>query len=104
MTDPRITKHARERMKERMGAGKHASDRVAKIALEKGLTHSETNGKLKSLLDGIFLKHGTANNMRIYSEKIFLFSGDTLITVLPLHQEYRKIALKLLKRKKENEA
>jgi hypothetical protein len=99
-----VTKHAQERLKERMGVNKQAGDRLAKIAMEKGLTHAETNGRLKSLLDDIFLKHKTANNMRIYSEKVFLFHDEILITVLPLDQEYKRIALKLCKRKKENEA
>lgn len=94
-----VTDHANARIKERMGLSKSAAGRIAKIAWEKGLKHSDCTGKLEVLLTAIFMKHKTANNLRVYAQKVFVFADGKLITVLPLHAQFRKLAEKLLKRK-----
>ena len=86
-----VTHHARERISKRIGVGKSNAESVAKKALERGLTHSDAKGRLKKYMDGLFLSHRTANNMRIYSQKVFLFRNDILITVLPLPTNLKKI-------------
>jgi hypothetical protein len=97
----RVTNHAAERMGERMGLNKEAAARMAKIAWEKGLCHTDASGKLLVLFDQIYMKYETANNIRVYAQKVFVFSGETLVTVLPLHLKFRKMAEKLLRRKNE---
>ena len=41
-----ITDHAYDRMNERCGFNKRAGSRMAKLAYNKGLKHSETSGKI----------------------------------------------------------
>lgn len=100
-SSPYVTKHAKGRIRERMGLGKNGVDRVAEMALERGLRHGETKGRLSRYLDSLYLSHGVGNNMRIYSEKVFIFQGNNLITVLPLPNELKKLANICLKAKKE---
>lgn len=43
-----ITKHAEQRLKERMGLNKKALQRAAETAYDKGVKHQETTGNLKN--------------------------------------------------------
>lgn len=91
---PTMTRHALERSKERIGLDRRAAERLAGIALTKGL-------KLEDLTDGFrwvisrIIESGQGDNVRIYAEKIFIFGGETLITVLPLTNEYKRIVRKI---------
>ena len=49
-----VTKHAKQRMKQRCGLKEKSSDRIAKIAYEKGLRHSDLTGNLKKWMACIF--------------------------------------------------
>ena len=97
-----VTNHAQQRMHERMGLGKKSTNRMADIALEKGLRIKETKGKLKKYLNTLYLIHGVGNNIRVYGEKVFVFQGTCLITVLALPNEFKNIAniCQLAKKKK----
>ncbi|MDD3029787.1 MAG: hypothetical protein PHS57_05865 [Alphaproteobacteria bacterium] len=64
--------------------------KVTNNAFDKGITHTQTSGSLKRYLDGLYLRERKANNIRIYGDKVFLFAGETLITVLRLPQKYKK--------------
>ena len=102
--EPYVTHHARQRIHERMGVRKKVSDRVAKLALERGLRASETKGMLKKYTGAVFLSHMNGNNMRIYAEKVFVFQEDALVTVLPLPNDLKKLARICQKEKeKKNE-
>ena len=95
---PKLTNHAKERMKERAGLDKNGSLNLATKALTEGLSHSDTQGQLRKYLDGLFLKHRNGNNIRIFAEKVFIFHNQTLITVFKLDKRLNKIAVKLMKR------
>lgn len=97
-----VTKHGTRRLKERLGAGKKTCKAVAKHALERGICHNETTGKLLSFMDYIYLAKQTANNQRIYAEKVFVFHNETLITVIPLPRKFVP-AVKKIKEKREKE-
>ena len=96
-----VTNHAKQRIHERMGVRKKTTDRVAENALKKGLTVKETKGKLKKYLNKLFLTHSVGNNMRVYAEKVFIFQGDHLITVLSLPNEFKNLANICFSEKKE---
>ena len=87
-----LTKHGRKRVEERSGVGKSEkkTDRMTKLALERGYKHSETKGSLRKYLDGKFLSHKSANNMRVYSGQLWIFNNDRLITVIPLPSKFQK--------------
>ena len=72
---------------------------IAEKALEFGITHAETKGKLSKHLDGIFLLNYKPTNMRVYNHSVYLFNGNILITVLPLPHKFWAYADKLQKQK-----
>ena len=44
-----VTKHAKQRMKKRCGLNEKSADRLAHIALKKGLHHKDLTGNLKKV-------------------------------------------------------
>lgn len=98
--DKTITKHAKKRIRERMGVQKKSVDSVANKAYAKGLTHGETKGNLNKFISGVIGKnHRVGAEVRVYAEKVFLFNDTKLITVLPLPTDLRSAANKLYKKK-----
>lgn len=79
-----VSKHARNRTKQRAGLGKRAAVRNAQKAFDLGVKHSETNGRLNKYLTAIYFTNKTINNLRIYHRHVYLFAGDVLVTVLNL--------------------
>ena len=97
---PYITKHGRERIKEKLG--KKIPVKIAEKALQHGLKHSDTKagGSLSKYFDYLYLSHnGAGNNVRIYNEKVFIFSNEVLITVFDLPHSYKEQVRKIIKRK-----
>lgn len=88
-----ITEHAYHRAKERLGFDKHAIEKIADKAFSEGIKHGKAKGRLRKYIDSIFFQYRTANNIRVYGENIFLFNGNTLITVYQLPQNLKKLAL-----------
>lgn len=97
----RLTRHALQRGKERLGLRDEAIERLAERALNEGLRTSDTSGRFRRYLDKLFLSHGKAGNLRVYGEKIYLFNGSLLITIFHLPNEYKKAAAKLRTRQQE---
>lgn len=79
-----LTKHASDRVIERMGINKKSVDRVAHLALERGYAHSETKGNLNKFINKLFLAHGNANNIKVYNSHAFMFINEKLVTVIKL--------------------
>lgn len=84
-------------MKQRCGTNKKATDRIAQIAFENGLKHNELTGNLKKWVDSLYFKKCTANQIRIYGDKAYLFGHDKLITVIQIPHNLVKEADKLRK-------
>lgn len=92
-----VTRHGRRKMKERCGVGKAISNNVASKAFKKGIKHKDIpNGNLNGWVNKVYLKRKTANNIRLYNHKCFLFCGVNLVTVLNipnnLIEEYERIS------------
>ena len=94
--------NARDRIQERCGINKASCDRIAKIAFENGLTHAEATGQLKAYITKVFNRNESANNIRIYAEKIWIFANLELVTVFPIPNNLKSQAIEQLKRKKKN--
>lgn len=92
-----VTNHAKQRTKDRLGLSKKIADKVATKALEKGITHGLAKGSLKNYLDKLYLAHRTANNLRVYNRKVYLFDDTVLITVINLPNNLIKTADKIQK-------
>lgn len=71
---------------------------MAEKALNEGVAHSQTRGRLNRYLDKLYLDHGKANNTRLYGEHVFIFCNDVLITVFHLPRDMRPAVHKASKR------
>lgn len=80
----KITKHAKERAKERCGFNNNTINRMADKILEQGIRHCECTGQLKRWVDGLYLEEKNANNIRLYGDKAYLFRGTVLITIIQI--------------------
>lgn len=94
-----VTKHGRERMRERCKVKIKSTDRLANIAFEKGLTHAETTGALNKYITSLYQYNGQANNIRLYGEKIYIFCDRVLITVLDIPKRFQRTVNKLMHKK-----
>ncbi len=96
-----VSKHAKKRIRERLGVNKKGTGKVAEKALQFGITHSEAKGKLHRYLDSIYFMKDKPICMRVYNHSVYLFKSTTLITVLPLPRSLWVRADKLQKQKME---
>lgn len=95
MSEVIVTRHGEKRIRKRLGIKKKCANRTAEKAMAFGVTHAEATGKLSRYLDSVYLPYRTANNMRVYNRAVYLFHGDTLITVLALPKQLHDLADKL---------
>jgi hypothetical protein len=85
-----VTNHAFDRAKERLSLNANALTRLAEKAFTSGLKHSDMKGKLEKYITKLWFMHKSADNIRVYGENVFVFIGNTLITVYQLPNELRK--------------
>lgn len=95
-----VTKHAQKRLKERCGVNKKSAERMAQKAYEFGITHSETTGNLKKWVDSLYFYNKTANQIRLYGDKAYIFHNQKLITVIQIPHNLVKF---VKRRDKQNE-
>ena len=98
-----VTKHAEKRLWERMGLGKRAIQRAAETAFDKGIKHAETTGNLNKWVTSLYFNNKTANNIRLYNDKAWIFAGKNLITVLQIPASLKKSVNDVLNRRKNEE-
>lgn len=91
-----VTWHGKNRLKERVGIPKRASQRQTQRAFERGITLEETVGSLRNYLDGVYLREGTANNLRIWNGSVYIFKDERLLTVYALPSRFRKTELSII--------
>ena len=80
----KVTRHAKDRLKERNGLNKKSIERIAKRALEEGIPHSRTKGQLNKWITARYFSNQSANNIRLYGDKAYIFNNEILITVLQI--------------------
>lgn len=86
----KITEHAFDRAKERFRLNQSAFKKLVERAYLQGVRHRDTSGRLKKYLDMLYMKHQTANNIRIYGLIVYLFCNNTLVTVIHLPNDMKK--------------
>lgn len=102
----RVSKHAYDRVKERLGLNRNAAKRIAVKAYEKGLSHREMSGKLEKYVSAVALAHMTkGSRIMLYGEHVFCFAVDgddvVLITVYELPKFFRNSSLGKQRNKKK---
>ena len=80
----KVTKHAKDRLKERNGFNKKSIDRMARKALDEGIPHSKTKGNLNKWVTARYFANKNANNIRIYGDKAYIFNDEILITIIQI--------------------
>lgn len=84
------TEHAYEKAKERLEWKPKVLDKMMQKAFDEGIQHKDTKGSLKKYITKLWFKHQTANNIRIYGENVYLFYGQTLITLYRIDNKMKK--------------
>lgn len=67
-----------------------------------GMCREDFHGSLRRYLDALYYYNETANNIRVWAEKVYIFSDNSLVTVLNLPPRFRGVANEM-QRSKENE-
>ena len=93
---PKVTHHARQRMRERRGT-KGDADRVTERALTDGISYKDVSGRLHRYLTALHMQAG--HEIRIYGNQVYVFNGAVLVTVLPLPRRYEDQVAKIRRRK-----
>ncbi len=105
----RISKHAYDRMKERLGMNRKAAQRIAQRALLSGIGSEETSGCLQRYIEArtqAYMRQGT--KILIYGEAVYCFvckqheetcePVNSLLTVMCLPNEFKNHALGIQRR------
>ena len=87
-----MTHHADKRIRQRVGVPRSAVRRLAIKARNDGTERRDTSGSLRRYLDRVYHYNEAANRIMVWSEKVWIFSDNALITVLNLPLRYRNTA------------
>ena len=99
----KVTRHADKRMRKRVGVNRSAVERMARKAMIEGYTRHDFSGSLRRYLDYLYHYNQSANNIRVWGEKVWIFSDNILITVLDLPQRYKNRANGIAKKEGTDE-
>ena len=92
-----VSNHAKERMKERCGFNKKSCDRMASKAFKEGISHKQTKGRLNKWVTSLYFKNKSANNIRLYGDKAYIFCDSVLVTVIQIPIGLMKDFKKMIK-------
>lgn len=92
MSEANVTHHAHKRIRERVGLPKCAAQKTAQRALTDGVRREDTHGSLRRYLDALYHYNEQCDSIRVWAEKVYIFAGHTLVTVLDLPQRYKNRA------------
>lgn len=95
------TKHGRDRLRKRNGLNHKSIDRIVEKVYRDGLQHGETTGRLNKWITKLYFSNKTADSIRIYGDKAYIFAGSLLITVLQVPNNLLDIVKIDKKRKKD---
>ncbi len=94
-----VSAHGNKRIRSRCGVPKKTVAKLAAEAFTRGITHGETTGSLNKYITALYFYNQSANNIRIYRNKIFIFAGSRLVTVLNIPPRYQKSVLNCIKKR-----
>ena len=73
-----------DRMLERGGLNRKSIQRIANQVYSNGYPIERTKGRLRKWMYKISKSNSSAQNLRIYGDKLYIFSNDVLITVFKI--------------------
>lgn len=80
----RVSDHGMKRVRQRLGLQKSAVEKEIARALEKGTSRTDLSGRMRRVLDAMYHKYGHHGDYRVYRGCVFVFKGETFVTVIPL--------------------
>lgn len=93
-----ITRHARKRIKERMGLPKKAIHRHMYKVIQSGIHQDQMIGRLREYAILVIESHdNNCNSTLLYGHHLFLFNDSVLVTVLDVPTELKELATLLQK-------
>jgi hypothetical protein len=85
-----VSKHGLVRCRQRVGLGRKAARRHARMVYHEGVTHAETTGLTRRCMDRIFRQGKTVHILRLHGHFIYLFTmtwnGPLLVTVCHINK------------------
>ena len=87
-----VTRHAADRMRERGGLNRKSIQRIANQVYP----IERTKGRLRKWMYKISKSNPSAQNLRIYGDKLYIFSNDVLITVFNIPNNLKKDLAKMI--------
>lgn len=91
-----VTRHAADRMQERGGLNRKSIQRIANQVYSNGYPIERTKGRLRKWMYKISKSNPSAQNLRIYGDKLYIFSNDVLITVFNIPNNLKKDLPKMI--------
>ena len=85
-----VSEHAKKRLRERCGLKKRSVQRMAEKAFTNGIRHSDTRGRLNKWVTSLYFYNKTADNIRLYGDKAYIFADSTLVTVIQIPPDLLK--------------
>ena len=85
-----VSRHAEKRMRERCGLNRKAVERMAQKAFDKGIKRSQTKGNLNKWVTGLWSRNKSADNIRLYGDKVYIFCDNVLVTVMQIPRDLVK--------------
>ena len=87
-----VSSHGEKRVKMRLGLPAKAVDREVANAYARGKRRTEFTGLIRKYLDNLYAKgvnSGSATDIVVHGNNIFLFAGSILVTTWPLPPQHR---------------
>lgn len=91
-----VTRHAADRMRERGGLNRKSIQRIANQVYFNGYPIERTKGRLRKWMYKISKSNPSAQNLRIYGDKLYIFSNEVLITVFNIPNNLKKDLAKMI--------
>lgn len=83
-------------MLERGGLNRKSIQRIANQVYSNGYPIERTKGRLRKWMYKISKSNSSAQNLRIYGDKLYIFSNDVLITVFNIPNNLKKDLAKMI--------
>jgi hypothetical protein len=94
-----VSAHGNKRVRSRCGVPKKTVNKLASEAFSHGISHKETTGSLNKYITALYFYNQSANNIRIHKNKVFIFAGSRLVTVLNLPPRFQKSVNNCIKKR-----
>lgn len=98
-----ITKHAACRLHQRSGLNKKSMQRIVDNVYISGYPIDATKGGLKRWMAKIAANNLNAQDLRLYGDKLYIFSDNVLVTVLNVPNDLKKNMKKMIEKESSDD-